>query len=65
MHNQNNVIAFDLTRAKRTVTRAISKSASEDNVISLADWRGRARARRTAAGVYFTTGVLTTCGSAA
>ncbi len=69
MHTQNNVIAFDRTRrADRASSRSPVRAAAEelrDNVIAIADWQGRTRARRTATGVFFTTGVLTTYGSAA
>ena len=64
MHN--NVIAFDRTR--KPANRAAAALAAEelrDNVVSLADWKSRARTRRTASGVFFTTGVLPTYGTAA
>lgn len=65
MQNQNNVIAFD--RNRRPARNAVRAAAEElrDNVIALADWHDRARTRRTASGVFFTTGVLTTYGSVA
>ncbi len=65
MQNQTNVIAFD--RNRRPAREAVRAAAEElrDNVIALADWNGRARARRTASGVFFTTGVLTTYGTVA
>lgn len=64
MH-KSNVIAFD--RNRRPARAAVRAAAEElrDNVIALADFQGRSRARRTASGVFFTTGVLTTYGSAA
>jgi hypothetical protein len=69
MHTQNNVIAFDRNRrADRTNARTTVRAAAaelRDNVVAIADWQGRARARRTASGVFFTTGVLTTYGSVA
>lgn len=69
MHTQNNVIAFDRTRRNdRAAARSTVRAAAEelrDNVVALADWQGRARTRRTASGVFFTTGVLTTFGSVA
>jgi hypothetical protein len=69
MHTQNNVIAFDQNRrADRTNARTTVRAAAEelrDNVVALADWQGRSRTRRTASGVFFTTGVLTTFGSVA
>ena len=69
MHNQNNVIAFDRNRrpARNSARGAVRAAAEElrDNVIALADWQGQARARRTASGVFFTTGVLATYGTAA
>ena len=65
MQKQNNVIAFDPNRrAARGTVRAVAEEL-RDNVVALADWQGRARTRRTASGVFFTTGVLTTYGSAA
>jgi len=65
MHNSNNVIAFD--RSRRLARNTVRAAAEDlrDNVVALADWQGRARTRRTASGVFFTTGVLTTYGSAA
>lgn len=68
MKNQNNVIAFDRNRRPATGAARAARAAAEglrDNVIALADWQDRARTRRTASGVFFTTGVLTTYGSAA
>jgi len=69
MHTHNNIIAFDRTRrTNRDTARGPVRAAAEglrDNVIALADWQGRARTRRTASGVFFTTGVLTTYGSVA
>jgi hypothetical protein len=62
MHS--NVIAFD--RARKSATRATATIRSvRDNVVSLAEWKTRAHARRTASGVFFTTGVLVTCGHVA
>lgn len=59
-----NVIAFD--RARKPANRATATIRSvRDNVVSLAEWKSRARARRTASGVFFTTGVLVTCGHVA
>ncbi len=65
MQKNNNVIAFD--RNRRPARNTVRAAAEElrDNVIALADWQGRARTRRTASGVFFTTGVLTIYGSAA
>lgn len=62
---ENNVIAFDRTRfaTRRAAVRAIGEL--RDNVVSLADFRNRPRTRRTASGVFFTTGVLCTFGSVA
>lgn len=68
-----NVIAFDTARK---ATRAASAKASakttakaakgfRNNVVSISDWKSKSRARRTAAGVFFTTGVLCTFGDAA
>ena len=69
MHTQNNVIAFDRARRtdRATASTTVRAAAEElrDNVVALADWQGRARTRRTASGVFFTTGVLTTYGSVA
>ncbi len=68
MHSTSNVIAFDRNRRVSTLTRNTVHAAAEgarENVVALADWQGRARTRRTASGVFFTTGVLTTYGSAA
>ena len=65
MQEQNNVIAFDRNRRPaRGTVRAAAKEL-RDNVVAIADWQGRSRTRRTASGVFFTTGVLTTYGSAA
>ena len=63
---KNNVIAFD--RARKPAMRATVHTATEaprGTVISLAEYRDRARTRRTANGVFFSTGVLGTFGSAA
>lgn len=68
MQNHNTVIAFDPNRRAKRTPAGAPKGAAEglrDNVIAIAEWKSRARPRRTAAGVYFTTGVLTTYGSAA
>jgi len=68
MQTHSNIIAFDRNRRPaRTAVRAARAAAEDlrDNVIALADWQDRARTRRTASGVFFTTGVLTTYGSAA
>ena len=67
MNNLNNVIAFDRNRRPASVSERAVRAAEDlrDNVVALADWKGRTRARRTASGVFFTTGVLTTYGSAA
>lgn len=68
MHTLNNVIAFDRNRRTERNTRSTVRAAAEelrDNVVAIADWQGRARTRRTASGVFFTTGVLTTYGSVA
>ncbi len=59
-----NVIAFDRVR-KPARRAAASIREVRDNVVSLAEWKNRARARRTASGVFFTTGVLATYGTAA
>ncbi|GGD37458.1 hypothetical protein [Sinisalibacter lacisalsi] len=59
-----NVIAFDRARKSADRTTAAIKSV-RNNVVSLAEWKTRARARRTASGVFFTTGVLVTCGNVA
>ncbi|SMH48073.1 hypothetical protein [Maritimibacter sp. HL-12] len=59
-----NVIAF--ARARKTANRATATIQSvRDNVITMAEWKTRVRARRTASGVFFTTGVLVTCGNVA
>ena len=55
-----NIIAFT-ARAANTNTRPakpVSAARGRDNVVSLASWLGRARARRTPTGVFFTTRVL-------
>lgn len=65
---QSNVIAFDRNRKPATRAAVAARAAAEglrDNVVSLADYRSRARARRTANGVFFSTGVLCTFGTAA
>ena len=65
---QNNVIAFDRSRKPATRAAEAARAAvqgARNNVVSLADWQSRARARRTASGVFFTTGVLLTYGNAA
>ncbi len=59
-----NVIAFDRALKSADRTTAAIKSV-RNNVVSLAEWKTRARARRTASGVFFTTGVLVTCGNVA
>jgi hypothetical protein len=63
----NNVIAFDRTRKPVRSTAVLRETAAgiRDNVVSLADWKTRTRTRRTATGVFFSTGVLLTYGSAA
>lgn len=65
----NNVIAFDTARkANRAASAKAAATASKgfrDNVVSLSDWKKQSRARRTSAGVFFTTGVLCTFGDAA
>jgi hypothetical protein len=63
----NNVIAFDSTRTSTQPATAIRTAAAgiRDNVVSIADWKTRTRTRRTATGVFFSTGVLLTYGSAA
>jgi len=65
---QNNVIAFDRNRKPaRRATSSLAAAAENlrDNVVSIAEWKNRARAMRTANGVFFTTAVLCTFGSAA
>lgn len=62
---QTNVIAFDRTRKPASRVRETTIRGVRDNVVSLAEWKSRARARRTASGVFFTTGVLATFGSVA
>lgn len=62
---QNNVIAFNRTRKPANRATAAIREV-RDNVVSLTEWKNRARARRTASGVFFTTGVLATyCGNVA
>lgn len=65
----SNVIAFDRNRKPATARAAAAVRSTaagiRDNVVSLADWKGRARAHRTASGVFFSTGVLVTCGDVA
>lgn len=65
---KTNVIAFN--RAKTTVTRSTvakrpANGAPASNVVSLDEWKSSPRTRRTASGVFFTTGVLATLGSVA
>ena len=61
---KTNVIAFD--RARKPAHRAAAAIRGvRDNVVSLNDWKTRARAHRTASGVFFTTGVLASCGDVA
>lgn len=63
-----NVIAFDRNRkpADHIIAKVAAKNAAaREKVVSLADWKGRPRARRTASGVFFSTGVLLTCGHVA
>jgi hypothetical protein len=66
---QSNVIAFDRNRkpANRVIAAATARDAdaSRGKVVSIADWKTRVRARRTASGVFFSTGVLLTYGNAA
>lgn len=63
---ENNVIAFDGTRkANRRAAATAAATGLRDNIVSLADFRNRIRPRRTASGVFFTTGVLCTFGSVA
>ncbi|MCB1329111.1 MAG: hypothetical protein KDK28_06525 [Maritimibacter sp.] len=66
------VIAFAGRTAKRTSDRTVAAlsaiattGAAEhaNNIVPLSAWRGRARARRTPNGVFFTTGVLATLGA--
>ena len=63
---QSNVIAFtgpaNDNRRARTETR---QTGSRDNVISFANWVGRAMPRRTPTGVFFSTNVLMTSGNLA
>jgi len=61
---QNNVIAFDRNRKPGNRSSASIRGV-RDNVVSLAEWKNRARAHRTASGVFFTTGVLATYGNVA
>lgn len=64
----NNIIAFDRNRkpANRILAAAKAKeTGSRGKIVSLSDWKGRPRARRTATGVFFSTGVLLTYGDAA
>ena len=65
-----NIITFDQTRkpANRVIAAAKAKDAEANagnKVVSMADWKTRSRARRTARGVFFTTGVLLTHGTSA
>jgi len=64
-----NVIAFDRNRkpANRDSAAATAKDTAETRgkIVSLTDWKGRTRTRRTATGVFFSTGVLLTYGAAA
>lgn len=63
---KNNVIIFERARfsARRTATGDAIRGL-RDNIVQITDYRNRARPRRTASGVFFTTGVLNTFGSIA
>ncbi|GKY86280.1 hypothetical protein [Sinisalibacter aestuarii] len=63
----NNVIAFDRTRraALCAVTGRETTAGTRNNVVSISEWKSRPRARRTASGVFFSTGVLLTYGNVA
>lgn len=63
-----NVIAFDKSRkpATRILAAVTAKNAGgRGRIVSLSEWKRLPRARRTATGVFFSTGVLLTYGSAA
>lgn len=64
------VIAFADRNANRTPAPLSDTAASEDterhdNIVAMAAWLGRPRARRTPTGVFFTTHVLATTGFSA
>lgn len=63
-----NVIAFDRNRkpANRVHAAARTNAMGErGKIVSLSDWKRVPRARRTATGVFFSTGVLLTYGNVA
>lgn len=64
---KNNVIAFDPSRkpasSESAKPRTTADKGEKGNVVAIADHRKRVR--RTAGGVFFSTGVLLTHGSAA
>lgn len=60
---QTNVIVFKV-HPKSSAHRAAPRQY-RDNVISLANWIGRAMPHRTPNGVFFTTGVLVSAGDIA
>lgn len=62
-----NVIAFDRNRKPANPAAATAKGRAETRgkIVSITDWKGRTRARRTPTGVFFSTGVLLTYGAAA
>ncbi|MEJ2021441.1 MAG: hypothetical protein P8X43_05205 [Maritimibacter sp.] len=63
---KSNVIAFDRVRkTTRSSDTDRPVADSENKVVSLMEWKTRTRTRRTASGVYFTTGILATWGGAA
>lgn len=61
-----NVIAFDRNRKNPGRPCETSRKASSlGKVVSIAEWKLRSHARRTANGVFFSTSVLLTSGSVA
>lgn len=62
-----NIIDFTARAANSNIRPApsVPTGRGRDNVVSLAAWLGRARARRTPTGVFFTTRVLTAPGQIA
>lgn len=60
---QTNVIVF--TARPKSNAHCPASRLYRDNVISLANWIGRAMPHRTPNGVFFTTGVLVSAGDIA
>jgi len=62
------VIPFDRNRKAATArpeAKAARPAQAGEQIVSLAEWKARSHARRTAHGVFFSTGVLCTIGTAA